>query len=472
MNQPRNNDVSIGNYSLLILWSAFSMLIVACAHGDLWLDEIWSLGFAIDANSVADIFCRFKHDNNHVLNTLYLYFVRNTGDFLVFRTLSILAGIASLWLLARIADRNWGKAEAILVLILAGSSFPLLLYFSEARGYALAICMSLLAFISLHKYLEKPAKTTLVIFWLVSCAGILAHASFLMVCLALVLSSLIANNSADTKSRSLLHKLLPHLPVFAFFAGWYNYYLIDMEIGGGPIFSFSRTMGQTTAFLLGFPDSAAGHLISVTVFLGILVVGLLRLYQTSTRWLFFTGIFILAPLAMLIASRPTFLYFRYFILCFPFFYLSLAFILVDSWRKHPKYRYLQILLLAAMLTGHWQRNFTLVNDGRGNYSGAVTKMLDQSQAKKVFVASDHDFRNQLLLNYYALRNKNKKQLIYVQSKDWLKIKPEWFIGHSPAPVTKAHGNREINGVGEFRLVDIWPSAEVSGFCWYLYRRKE
>lgn len=454
-----------------MLWSVFSLLLVAAARGDLWLDEIWSLGFALDADSAADIFCRFKHDNNHVLNTLYLYFVRDTGDFLVFRTLSILAGMVSLWLLTHIAQSEWGEGEAMLVLLFAGSAFPLLLYFSEARGYALAICLSLLAFITLRKFLESLSKTSLFMFWLVSCAGILAHATFLMVCLALAFAS-VADSSTNSPIRSRLYRLLPHLPVFGFIAWWYNFYLIDMEIGGGPIFSGGKILGQTAAFLLGFPDMAAGHAVAAMIFLVLLTTGLIRLYQTTGRWLFFSGIFIFAPLAMLIASRPQFLYFRYFVVCFPYFYLFLAFLTADLWRRYPKARLLLVILLAVILTGHWQRNFELLSYGRGNYSAVVTKMLAESHEQNVLVGSDHDFRNQLLLHYYALRSKDGNRLVYVPTSDWQKNPPEWFIGHRPAPAARPLESRKIEGVGKFILADSWPSVEVSGWYWYLYRHEK
>ena len=51
------------------------MLIVAAARGDLWLDEIWSLLFVRASRSVTDLFARFRHDNNHLLNTLFLYYL-------------------------------------------------------------------------------------------------------------------------------------------------------------------------------------------------------------------------------------------------------------------------------------------------------------------------------------------------------------------------------------------------------------
>ncbi|OGK13306.1 MAG: hypothetical protein A2W80_02895 [Candidatus Riflebacteria bacterium GWC2_50_8] len=468
--QPDNTDIF--SLSRMLLWSAFSLLIVAAARGDLWLDEIWSLGFALDSNSVADIFCRFRHDNNHVLNTLYLYLVRGADDFLVFRTLSVLAGIASLWLLTHIAA-GWGKVQAMLVLVLAGSSYPLLLYFSEARGYALAICMSLVAFISIHKYYETSAKAYLAVFWLASCAGIMAHATFLMVTISLLIAGFAAKTNHDSNNAtSPVRRLAPHLPVIGFFAWWYNFYLINMEFGGGPIFSGSQLFGQTAAFLLGFPDSSTSQLLAAILMVLLTVVGLRRLYQAGGNWQTFSGVLVLAPVFMLIATQPAFLYFRYFVICFPFFYLLLAFLINDCWNSYPRLRSLLILLLAFMLIGHWQRNFSLLTNGRGNYTAAVAIMLAENGDQPFLVGSDHDFRNPTLLHYYAMRREAAARLQYVQTRDWHKRPPEWFIGHSMNPVAKPAITHSIEGVGKFVLVGNWSSAPVSGFHWYLYRRQK
>src|SRR5512143_455296 len=62
--------------STMLAWAGIglgSILMVLSARGDLWLDEIWSIFFAEAARSPCEILTLFRHDNNHVLNTLYLY---------------------------------------------------------------------------------------------------------------------------------------------------------------------------------------------------------------------------------------------------------------------------------------------------------------------------------------------------------------------------------------------------------------
>jgi hypothetical protein len=472
MNSQQGNDSGAGIFSRLLLWSAFSLLIVAAARGDLWLDEVWSLGFALDSASVSDLFCRFKHDNNHVLNTLYLYLVRHADDFMVFRTLSVLSGIASLWLLTWIAGRERRKTEAMLVLIMAGSSYPLLLYFSEARGYAPAILMSLAAYIAINRFHDSLSRSAMFTFWLASFAGIMAHATFIMITIGLIFNDLFAKRANGNRpAKSRLFAILPHLPVIAFFAWWYNFYLIDMDIGGGPVFSVSLVLGQVSTYLLGLPDTDSGYMMSSIMFLLLLAAGIRRLYLNSQNWLLFAGITVVAPLAMLIISRPPFLYFRYFLLLFPFFYLMLAYLVADSWRRRPELRFLLVLVTAGMLIGHWQRNFLLITHGRGNYSAAISHIISNCHEFPVYVGSDHDFRNPTLIEYYSSRNKAHGALQYVMARDWPQTPPEYFIGHSRTPAANPVPLHILAGVGEFELEAYWPSAPVSGFSWYVYRRK-
>src|SRR3972149_11120471 len=114
--------------ALIALAILFGALRVAAALGDLYIDEVWSLYFA--KSSWTEIF-RIRHDNNHLLNTLYLRAlgesVFNMGGepvFLSYRLLSIVSGTLSLLLLGFIGMKR-GALEAFTLVILAGLSYPL-----------------------------------------------------------------------------------------------------------------------------------------------------------------------------------------------------------------------------------------------------------------------------------------------------------------------------------------------------------
>ena len=140
-------------------------LITAAARGDLWLDEVYSISFAESASSVWEIFSRFQVDNNHVLNTLYLYLIGKHKLLMIYRLLSIFTGFGSVLLVGLIA-RKWGLLEQLFSLLLAGTSYPLILLFSEARGYAPAIFFALLCLAILLYSRQQMSLFRLTIFWL------------------------------------------------------------------------------------------------------------------------------------------------------------------------------------------------------------------------------------------------------------------------------------------------------------------
>jgi hypothetical protein len=80
--------------------------------------------------------------NNHVLNTLYLWALgpKLVSDY-PYRLLSVACRIVTLAVLAWIPSRR-AAIDGLFALVLAGSSYPLVLYWSEARGYAPAMLCS------------------------------------------------------------------------------------------------------------------------------------------------------------------------------------------------------------------------------------------------------------------------------------------------------------------------------------------
>jgi hypothetical protein len=50
-----------------------ALLYVLGARGELWFDEVLSIQWARNATTPAEIITLYRHDNNHPLNTLWLY---------------------------------------------------------------------------------------------------------------------------------------------------------------------------------------------------------------------------------------------------------------------------------------------------------------------------------------------------------------------------------------------------------------
>ncbi|HWQ10900.1 MAG TPA: hypothetical protein VN436_17385 [Holophaga sp.] len=447
------------------------LLILVSARGDLWLDEIWSLAFARAVRSAGEILL-LRHDNNHPLNTLFLFLLRRQEAPLAFRALSMASGIGSLLLIAHLALRKWGRAEALLAVALAGTSFPLMLYFSEARGYAPAILCALGACAASLAHAEAPEWKPRLAYWLLSCLGVLAHATFVLVPLSLLAVDLVAwarrPLPAGVRRLAALHG-----PPLAAFAGWYAFFLRRMELGGGPVLSRWDVVGQVCAWLFGLEGLPHGHGLSILLACLVLLAGTLCLRREGDpAWAFFPAALLVLPAAMVAAARPEYLYFRYFIVCFPFFHLLLARLACVLFRRAPaRWRWAVPLGIAGILAAQAPHLAALVRSGRGSYSAALEAIGAGSPQGQGGVGSDHDFRNGVLVDFYARRIPGGDRLTYVPASSWQVRPPDWFLLHSQDPAFHPPRRIGVAGAGTFRFAVAYPFSGVSGWSWAVYRRE-
>lgn len=449
-------------------------LMVCAARGDLWLDEIWSLSFASAAGSLADIVFKFRHDNNHVLNTMYLHLMGENRPLLLYRLLAVSSGMGSLILIAVIARRTWGWAEAFMAVVLSGSSAPLLLYFSEARGYGPVIFFSLAAYFAHWRGRSGSGGWWLAIFWACSVLGVLAHSTFVMVSLALAATHLAGLAQKQAAPRRLLAQVtLHHAPVLLFFVGWYLVYIRGFSIGGGGVFSTSQVVGRACAMLIGMPDDPALAPLAMLLVAGILVLGTLLMRRDGDpRWTFFPALLVLSPAAILLVRQPTFLYFRYFLVLFPFFYLLLGRTLcLCSRAASPGLR--RIIIPAALLLlimGHTPGIHGLLRYGRGDYQAALARIAQSAGDRRARVGSDHDFRNSMLFDFYVPRNGLEGAIEYVTQPRWRDAPVDWYIMHSQQRDPPVRQVIKMRGGALFRLEGSYPFSAISGWHWFLYRR--
>ncbi len=462
----------------LCTWLAFlvfSIVIVSAARGDLWFDEIWSLSLARKAKTIADVFIRLHHDNNHPLNTLFLYCMGDQKGLIVYRLLSVLAGLGSLLLAGHVARRDWGHTEALCSMVFMGSSYPLLIYFSEARGYALAIFLGLASYAALGLPRERNSWKQVALFWSTSVLGILAHASFVMLSLAFALWGVAREfQVGERRGRAARRLIVLHATPLLFFACWYLYFLKDMTVLGGPEYGTWSVIGQASVLILGLADSPA--LRGVAPFLGLLVVvlGSTILYRRrDIRWSFFPAVIIISPTLLILVADPRYLYFRYFIVCFPFVILLLAYIVgsgCHSFRRH--WRWLAFAVLAGFLVGQLPRDYQLLKLGRGQYAAALEFIAAQPHGRDILVGTDQDLRNRVLFDFYAPRVTGGGDLRYVTKRQWRSEHPDWIIIHSEDVFYRTTKEITVIGVGTYRLVKQYRFSGISGWSWFLYRGNE
>ena len=456
-------------------WLAFllsSVLIVAAARGDLWLDELMSLSFARTSHSITDIFVRFHYDNNHPLNTVFLYLAGVRQTLFIYRSFAVLSGIGSVFLVGYIAGKHWGAPEALCSIVLTGTSYPLLLYFSEARGYGPAIFFALAAYALLQQNWRRFHPARLVLFWAASILGVLSHSTFIMATIAFCIAGLAHEiQAAGSWRQKSLRITAHHAPPLVFFAWWYGFFLKDMVIAGGPIYSKWEVLTQASALLMGFPETHGFMVAAAVVVLAVVAVGVASLgRERDPQWTFFLAVLVLAPALVLIATRPTYLYFRYFIVCFPFFYLLLSHVVCRCYRAWPKWgRWLLAAAVAVLIAGQTPRVYALVTLGRGSYSKALARIAEDSPPGVVRIGSDHDFRNHLLVDFYAPLVPGGSRLRYVEQPRWGESPPDWIILHSQDLSYHPPQWFAVNGLGRYRLADEYRFSGISGWNWFVFR---
>jgi len=127
------------------------------ARGDLWQDEIWTFSLLRTVTSPLGIFLDMSADNNHFLNTLYLYYVGADASPLAQRALSILLGTAMIVAVAWLLRRAHWTAVVIGTAVFA-FGYPMVHYGSEARGYAGFLLFTVISIGLAERELEEPSR--------------------------------------------------------------------------------------------------------------------------------------------------------------------------------------------------------------------------------------------------------------------------------------------------------------------------
>jgi hypothetical protein len=255
--------------------AAFAALRLACLHNDLWLDEIWSLQLAGLVHSPLQLLTRLQSENNHPLNSLWLFLLGPTAPEWAYRLLSWATGSAAVWLAGLLAQRQFrrmhpadaeGGAEAagLITVLLFGGSYLLVLYSSEARGYAPALCFSLLAGYALLRAPAAPRSAWAVVYWLACALSLLSHAVSAQVVIAGLGFSLVAlARSAESREKRAASLLWWHALPLLFLAGYFLFFFRHLVPGGATFAGTNHVplgfvLGDLAAFSLGFPAWGGG----------------------------------------------------------------------------------------------------------------------------------------------------------------------------------------------------------------------
>jgi hypothetical protein len=461
-----------------LAWLAAALCIAAgaalraipCAN-DFWLDEIWTWNAARGLDSPLGVFTRLHDSNNHHLNTLLFYALGDQAHRAVYRLPSLLAGVASLGLAGALGARR-GRLEGVLATLLASGSFALVHFSSEARGYALAVAFALGATLALLRFLDSRRALPAALFSLCAVLGILSHLVWVFFwCGAIACSAWRLARGAEPRRAALLALARLHAAPAAALALLWWVDLRWLRIGGGPETDAALEVARTVGFSLGLPVLPALAPLYAALALCILGLGLRLLGRDRDGlWLLFLVAIALAPATILALARPEVIAVRYFLIGIALLLVLFAWLLADALRAGGARRVAAALALGAFLAGNGLHVARFLELGRGGYRAALLYMAAHDGAAAIRVGSDHDFRNAMVLRFYARELPPGRRVIYVSRREWAASPPEWLVVHRG--VRPAHPDPELTvaGAGRYRLAAEFAHAAISGFWWGLYRR--
>jgi hypothetical protein len=454
--------------------AAFGLLRLLAAFGDFYVDEIWSFYFARQMKSVLDVFS-LNHDNNHILNTLYLYivggkpfFLSGKPTFIPHRLLSIITGTATVWLIWKIASKR-GRVEAFTALILAGLSYPLIIYSTEARGYGPEMMFALFSFLLAEKYIAGKGMATALLFWGAVVLAFLSHSSFIFIYLGLFIWTALEEVRSRGVGAGAKRFAILHLVPAPFLVFYYFLFLKGMVYGGGEMVEPLKVVIEAASMALGLPSEGASGYISLAAVLILTAAGLASISRRApVQPVFFLSAIFIAPAIIASTLKPEFLYFRYFLVCFPFFYLLAAYALASIYRRPGWGAPVFFAAVIVFSVFNMKANLDLVRYGRGGYSEALQYMIAGSPGPEVIVGGDHDFRNGLVLGFYSGFFREKR-IIYLDKEARAGSVPDWFLAHS---VDREYRPSEylFDSGYRFTLKRSYGFAGVSGWSWFVYKR--
>ncbi len=546
-NSPTNPDSTdraasrfLTFFRLAILLGVAALLRASCSRGELWLDEIWTWEISHKLTWPGGLFYQLQEENNHYLNTLMVWCLRDhTGMW--YRLPAISCGIAAVGMAWRLglADSKFGTSTgrggnlqlAVLCPLspphpdplppsgvgseshiecggegavtasdrqsantltswlaggLTATSYLMVHYSSEARGYAYAVFFAALAF---HQLLVLEAcqswegdltlrvsrlrRSSSWLFPLACCAGFLSQPIFLTCFGAMavwVYLRLTRQGPAEQVWPTLLRYFFPPGLFFVLL------YMVDLRHAvnaGGDQYPLWQVVMETLSLTGGGPFAGWGAVVVAGLVAGAFVHGLRVLARESDdRWVFYMLVVVVMPLGLLVVLRRAEVYPRYFLIAVFFLIQAAAVGLADLLRRGAVAWVLVAVCLAAAMWGNGQHIGRLAEFGRGGYLPILESIPFQEPSPVIRLRSDHDFRHPLMLKYnLPLAEMLGKTVEYIKLDQVPPKGTDWLLTHSLDVAWQPPLTRRVQGITYDRRV-FRPYAGLSGWGMALYRRRE
>jgi hypothetical protein len=460
--------------------AAIGMIVrLVAAHGSLGNDEIWSLINLRPVQHFWQILWGISHDNNHFLNSLWLYFAWPLSeDATWLRLPSILAGTLAVPVMARLGARH-GPIAAIAAATLTAFSFFQLTYSVQARGYATATLALVIAYGELERALDEPRSGAR---WTLALASGIGFFSHLAMGPLIALLGIIAVAETFRRRRNAALAMgetfalfwptaLAMAPTVAFvIAGYRN--MGGFTIGHLTPFAASRTIGGIANMEMatfGLDPTSFQQAAFALVVLPLLVLAAIFYFGRPERRIAYLAMLVALPAGALLLRLPNTQVPRYFFAASPFLLLLAAESFGALWRFGDWRRAVAVAGLAATLIGDASA-FARLEAGKAAPWTDALAMIAASSDKTL--ASSVDFNVGKSVDIFnATRGAG---LDIIAPGEICARKPAWYILELAGAEARA-ANLAVEGDGcviPFALVGAYDLNVPWQPAWALYRRAE
>ncbi len=454
----------------LVFMAGAVLRILSGVLSEFSIDEVWSLYFAEHSKSILEILFFTKHDNNHPLNTILLRYLSIWNSPLLYRLPALLTGLlvpAAGWYLAK----GCRTAARTLFALFLASSFLLIFYSSEARGYSLMLFFGLLALICLRDYADSPKARKALLYALCTVLAVLSHFSYLRFFFSSVLLSFVCLNHVPIGDRVRRLAGIHALPALLL-ALIYFFSVRGMYVAGGQFGSSGEVLLNTLALVLGgtpleiactsLQTRANSVLAIVAIATALAGTYVLARGQRSVLLAILVALFVV-PVTSGLLIEDLALFPRYFLPEVVLLYFVVAALCAELWSSKSLGKILAGIVASVIVFLNFSQGIRFVEYGRGGVLTALRTIAEAPQDSPQRVAALDNGRLGWLVDYYlvhaklpgVLRNENE---------------PMWILGTSrsscPSPITQLRHHSE-----NYVLVTSIPFWGLSGEETMLYRRE-
>lgn len=443
---------------------------------ELWFDEIYSIHFSQRADSLRSL-VHVRDAANHVLYGAYVRLLPPHASAAAYRALSFLCGTLSIAFAYRIGRRHSRCAGAIFSSCIALSPF-MVIYSTEARGYAPSLLMALAAFDAVFSGGMQSSYVRTVGFWFVCCAGVLFHLQFAPFFFCLALASMASYRKNDIDFRDAV---VPFAVPTVFLTLYIAFLFADrVRMGKSLGFSVSSAILDFFTMIFGIP-----HLAFAVATIAAASVIVLRRRPSDGSFAEPLPTFLIGTVAISVFILFAGLHFenwgiRFVLIPLAFFFLFLSRRIAALCAGGRPLAALTVLL--AILLPNAASSISFATTGKGAYDEAFHFMLTQSHVRPLSVGGDH-VTLPVMLSHAASQSSEKiftrnfstgpDLPMYFHAENIRSLDsdrlPEWFVLESRRSLVDL-APRTIERAGSvYHFQRSFRSFREVGHDWHVYR---